>query len=47
MKEEERRKEEDANKSQDESQSPRPDESGLLNPSQPGISISKESQQKS
>lgn len=46
--EEERKKEEDANRSQmDGTESPRPDESALLNPSQPGISIDKASQQKS
>jgi hypothetical protein len=50
--EEERKKEEEANKSAiDESQSARPDESGLLNPSQPNasaqVSKDKESQQKS
>jgi len=47
--EEERKKEEEANKScMDGSDAPRPEESALLNPSQPGISIDKSaSQQKS
>lgn len=46
--EEERRKEEEANKSQTGvSEAIRPDESALLNPSQPGVSVDKASQQKS
>lgn len=45
--EEERKKEEEANKSQhEESTTPRPDESGMLAPSQPNLSVDK-SQQKS